>query len=195
MNDEAANTREIDWCPVTTERWDDLEMLFGPRGAVGGCWCMLWRCRRAEFDANKGVGNRLALKARIEGGDVPGILVYRDGQPAGWCSIAPRAAFPALERSRILKPVDAQPVWSISCLFVPRAWRGRGVGDDLIAAVVAHAKASGALIVEAYPVEPKTVSMPAAFAWTGFAQSFTRAGFVEVARRSPTRPIMRYAMS
>jgi len=188
-------TPTIDWRPLTGERWDDLERLFGPKGAVGGCWCMLWRCPRKTFDADKGEGNRRAMNALVEGGQVPGILVYRGGDPAGWCSVAPRAAFPALARSRILKPVDDEPVWSISCLFVPRALRGAGVADDLIAAALAHAGARGAEIVEAYPVEPATGSMPAVFAWTGFAQSFTRAGFVEVARRSPTRPIMRRAVA
>jgi GNAT superfamily N-acetyltransferase len=181
----------VSWHPLTPDRWDDLERLFGPKGPVGGCWCMLWRCSRKEHDANKGEGNRRALKALVEDGTPPGILVYRDGEPAGWCSIAPRASFPALARSRILKPVDDEPVWSISCFFVPRRWRGEGVADELIEAAVAHAAAGGAEIVEAYPVEPKKDKMPAVFAWTGFRASFDRAGFVEVARRSPTRPIMR----
>jgi len=193
--DMGTTTPTIDWRPLTGERWDDLEKLFGPKGAVGGCWCMLWRCRRKDFDANKGDGNRRALKALIEGGQMPGVLVYRDGQPAGWCSVAPREMFPALERSRILKPVDDMPVWSVSCFYVPRVLRGAGLADDLIAAALAHARAGGARAVEAYPVEPTTSSMPAVFAWTGFAQSFTRAGFVEIARRSPTRPIMRRAVA
>jgi GNAT superfamily N-acetyltransferase len=182
-----------DWHPLTPDRWDDLERLFGPKGPVGGCWCMLWRCRRAEFDAAKGDGNRRALKALVDGGETPGVLVYRDGEPVGWCSVAPRASFPALARSRILKPVDAAPVWSISCLFIPRRFRGAGVAGDLIEAAVAHAAAAGAPVVEAYPVEPKQAAMPAVFAWTGFHASFKSAGFVEVARRSPTRPIMRRA--
>jgi GNAT superfamily N-acetyltransferase len=184
----------LGWHPLTPDRWDDLERLFGPKGPVGGCWCMLWRRRRSEFDASKGDGNRCALKALVDDGEVPGILLYRDGEPVGWCSVAPRASFPALARSRILKPVDETPVWSISCLFIPRRLRGAGLADALIEAACAHAAASGAAAVEAYPVEPKNDAMPAVFAWTGFHASFERAGFVEVARRSPTRPIMRRAV-
>ncbi len=180
-----------DWRPVTPDTWPDLEHLFGPKGAVGGCWCMLWRMSRADHDAGKGEGNRLALKALVDKPCCPGVLVYRDGEPVGWCSVAPRETFQGLARSRILKPVDDLPVWSISCLFIPRRLRGEGIADELVGAAVAHVAANGGSIIEAYPVEPKSDAMPAVFAWTGFRATFDRAGFVEVARRSPTRPIMR----
>jgi hypothetical protein len=55
-----------------------------------------------------------------------------------------------------------------------------------------YAKKQGAGILEGYPVEPKKDKMPDAFAWTGIASAYRAAGFEEVARRSETRPIMRY---
>ena len=98
--------------PVTPQRWDDLEKLFGPRGADGGCWCMYWRLPRREFDLQQGEENRAALRHLVFAGAEPGLLAYRAGQPAGWCAIAPREDYPRLAGSRILKPVDARPVWS-----------------------------------------------------------------------------------
>ena len=50
----------------------------------------------------------------------------------------------------------------------------------------------GARMVEGYPVEPKKNPMPDVFAWTGIASAFRKAGFQEVARRSPMRPVMRF---
>jgi hypothetical protein len=47
--------------PVTPERWPDLERLFGPRGACGGCWDMWWRAERSTFEAQQGDGNRAAF--------------------------------------------------------------------------------------------------------------------------------------
>lgn len=176
--------------PVTPERWEDLATLFGARGACAGCWCMWWRLAHAEFVRGQGARNRRALRALVRAGREPGILGYVDGIPAAWCAVAPRAELPRLARSRILAPVDDVPVWSIVCFFVAKRFRGRGLTVPLIEAAAAYATAHGAGVVEAYPVDPRA-PLPAAFAYTGVASAFARAGFVEVERRSPARPIMR----
>ena len=180
--------------PLTPDRWSDLERLFGARGACGGCWCMWWRLRRSEFDARKGEPNRRAFHEIVHSGAEPGILAYADGEPVGWCAVQPREAYPVLGRSRTLKPVDDQAVWSVTCFFVARGFRKRGVTTRLLRAAVEHARARGGRIVEGYPIEPRKDHVPEAFAWTGFASAFKRAGFKEVARRSDTRPIMRYVV-
>jgi GNAT superfamily N-acetyltransferase len=173
------------------ERWPDLERLFGQRGACGGCWCMWWRLARSEFERGKGEKNRRALRRIVNEGRVPGILAYADGEPVGWCAVAPRDEYPVLERSRTLKRVDERPVWSVVCLFITRGHRRRGVSVRLLEAAADHVRRKGGGILEGYPVESRTGAMPDAFAWTGLAQAFREAGFREVARRSPTRPIMR----
>ena len=178
--------------PLTSARWRDFTDLFGKNGACGGCWCMLWRSSNREFQARKGAGNRRAMQALVDAGKVPGLLGYADELAIGWCAVAPREDYPALGRSRILKPVDDQPCWSVSCLFVRREYRRRGVSSQLLRAAVEHVRRQGGGIVEGYPVEPKgDKPMPAAFAWTGIPSAYASAGFSEVARRSPTRPIMR----
>ena len=178
--------------PVNPERWQDFEMLFGPRGACGGCWCMYWRLRRTEFEQMSGEGNHQALKSIVESGEVPGILAYLQGKPIGWCSVAPRQNFSALERSRILKPVDDQPVWSVVCFFTAKPYRRQGLTVQLLRAAVNYARRGGAKIVEGYPVDPRQKSSPDVFVYTGLSSAFEKAGFVEVLRRSETRPIMRY---
>jgi GNAT superfamily N-acetyltransferase len=177
--------------PLIPARWKDFEDLFGERGACGGCWCMYWRLPRQTFEAQKGAKNRLAMKRIVSSGNVPGILAYYDGKAVGWCSVAPRESFPALGRSRILKPLDDKPVWSVACLFVAKPYRRKGVTVGLLRAAADYVAARGGRIVEGYPVEPKTDSVPDVFAWTGLASAFRKAGFKECARRSDTRPIMR----
>jgi GNAT superfamily N-acetyltransferase len=184
----------LEFHPLTIDRWADFETLFGERGACGGCWCMLWRLTRSAFESQKGPGNKGAMQALVAAGEVPGILAYAQGVPVGWCAVAPRERYPALGRSRVLKRIDDTPVWSVSCLFVAKEYRRQGVSVELLKAAVAHVRGQGGTTVEGYPVEPRQGEMPAAFAWTGVASAFLRAGFVECARGSQTRPIMRIAV-
>jgi GNAT superfamily N-acetyltransferase len=182
---------DIECHPVTPDRWPDMRRLFGEHGACGGCWCMWWRLTAREYEAGKGEPNRKAMQRLVAAGGTPGLLAYRGEEPVGWCAIGPRAEFPRLARSRILAPVDDQPVWSIVCLFVARPWRGKGVASALIRAAAEHARGQGARIIEAYAVEPRQERMPDTFAYHGPAAAYRAAGFREVARRSPTRPVMR----
>jgi GNAT superfamily N-acetyltransferase len=153
---------------------------------------MYWRLSRSQFDAQQGELNRISLHALVDSGRKTGILAYDDGNPVGWCSIAPREEFPTLARSRVLKPVDDQPVWSVVCFFVARKERRKGLTVELLKAAVEYAALQGARIVEGYPVAPKEGKSPDVFVYTGLLSAFQKAGFIEVARRSATRPIMRY---
>jgi len=181
--------------PLTLERWKDLEKLFGERGACGGCWCMSWRLTRSQFDAQRGRRNKAAFKALVANCPSPGVLAYSAGEPVGWCAVAPREVHQRFEKSRICAPVDDQPVWSVTCFFVARPFRRAGVSAQLLKAAVVHAAKLGARLIEGYPVEPRKDAMLDVFAWTGIASAFRKAGFAEVARRSPGRPVMRISVN
>ncbi len=175
--------------PLTEDRWPDFEQLFGTRGACGGCWCMAWRLPRGQWEKGKGAGNRRAMRARVAGGPPPGLLAYEGGRPAGWVSVAPREEFPRLGASRVLAPVDARPVWSVTCFFIAKGHRGRGVSVALLRAAVAFVRERGGKRVEGYPYDVAPGALPGPFVWTGLASAFRAAGFQEVARRSKSRPI------
>jgi len=183
--------RGLEVVPASADRWRDLELLFGENGACGGCWCMTWRLKRSEFDKQKGAGNKKAFKRLVESGRPPGVIAYIDGRPAGWCAVAPREQYSVLGRSRTLAPVDDQPVWSISCFFIVREFRGQGVTRPLLEAAANFAKAQGAKITEGYPHDLGENKLPPPFVWTGLLSTFAQAGFSEAARRSSKRPIMR----
>jgi GNAT superfamily N-acetyltransferase len=183
--------RSLKFHRLTPGHWSDFEHLFGKSGAYGGCWCMWWRCKRSEFEKRGGTGNRRAMKRIVESGTVPGILAYVEGEPVAWCSVAPREDYPSLNRSSVLKRLDDTPVWSIVCFFVARGFRGRGIGLPLIKAAVDHARKHGARVIEAYPTVPRKGQLPPVSSFMGIPSVFARAGFVECARPSASKVVLR----
>jgi GNAT superfamily N-acetyltransferase len=176
--------------PLTAERWDDLEAVFGPNGANSGCWCMWFRRPRKEWQQAHSKGNRAALKRLVDEEAPLGVLAYVDDAPAGWCAVAPHEDYSALQGSRLFPPTGEARLWAITCLFVHRNFRKSGLTRPLIAAALAYAKRQGARTVEAYPVVADGRSDPAR-GFHGFAPVFRDAGFEEVDRPSPTRVRMR----
>jgi GNAT superfamily N-acetyltransferase len=177
--------------PLTISRWTDFEKLFGEKGACGGCWCMLSRLSRQKFESQKGAGNKRAMKALVKRGVVPGVLAYLEDEAVAWCAIAPRDEFPLLDRSRTLKRIDDQPVWSIVCLYLDKRIRKQGYSRKIIEVAVKYARTKGAKIVEAYPFNPPKTRLPDAFVWTGLTPTYEAAGFKIAAERSKNRPVMR----
>jgi GNAT superfamily N-acetyltransferase len=171
--------------------WPGFTEIMGEKGGCGGCWCMLWRRSRGEMAAGMGEGNRLAMQSLFAKGQVPGLVARLDGAAVGWIQVDERAAFPRLATSRILQPVDDAPVCSISCFLVDKRFRKRGLSRDLLQAACRFAAERGAKVIEGYPIDTPRRNYPPVYAWAGFVRAFLDVGFTEVARRSPTRPIMR----
>lgn len=155
---------------------------------------MSWRLKRSDFIKGKGQPNKDAFKDLVDSGCEPGLLAYHDGSPVAWIAVAPREEYAVLERSRVLKPLDEKSVWSVSCFFIAKAFRKRGVSVALLKAAADFVRLKDGVMLEGYPVEPKMKNMPDVFAWTGLPSAFLQAGFTEAARRSPTRPIMRLSV-
>lgn len=193
MDTESSLIEDLDlsFHSLTQKLWRDFELLFGGNGACGGCWCMYWKLRGKEFSENTGDVARQMQKSIVDAKTVPGLLAYSEGYPVGWIAVEPRTAYPKLAYSHVLKPVDDQPVWSITCFFVEKKHRRKGITVELLKAAVEYVRRQGGKIVEGYPVDT-TQNQADAFVYTGTASAFRKAGFVEVARNSPTRPIFRY---
>lgn len=153
---------------------------------------MWWRQTSDEFRKHKGEDNRQALRELTANRMPPGIIAYTGSIPVGWCSVAPREQFPRLDRSPVLKKVDETPVWSVVCFFVARDYRKTGISIRLLEAAVNYVRLKGGCIVEGYPRETNLEKEPDTSVYTGLYSVFLKAGFTEIARRSKSRPIMRY---
>jgi GNAT superfamily N-acetyltransferase len=182
--------------PLTPSRWGDLETIFDGKGCsvARQCWCMHYRRSGAQPNPPAGMtraqANRAQLKALVDAGRPPGLIAYRGKTPVGWISLGPREEFARLERSTVMKAVDDERVWSIVCFVVPAEHRRQGVAAALLEGALAFAKKRGARLLEAYPVDKQGRSADTAM-WFGAKSMYDAAGFEEVARRKPTRPVVR----
>ena len=177
---------DLEFHPLTSDRWPDLVKLFEHHGNPGYCWCMTWRAASAEYQQLGSAGRKRALRSLVKAAVPIGILAYQAGEPVGWCSIAPRETYPRLENSRALKRIDDQPVWAVVCFFVSRKMRRQGLSVQLLQAAVKYAISEGAQIIEGYPVKPGQ-----SYQFMGSPSIFKAAGFQEVARAENDRLIVR----
>lgn len=165
--------------PVTSDRFDDLATVINPTRRETHCWCLSHRLPAREIAELGGGSREDAMRALTRREPAPGVVTYRDGQPVGWCSISPRADIPRLRSSKLIRPVDDVPVWSIICVIVRSGYRRQGVTGHLIDGAVAYAAAQGAPAVEAYPVDPEG-RMDLTMAFVGTKAMFDGAGFRQV---------------
>ena len=173
--------------PLTSELWPAFVGLLDQVGPASRCWCMAPRIG-AEYRRRPPRRNRDDFRGIVEQGPPPGLLALRDELAIGWCQVTAREATSALDRGWRTRQVDDVPVWVISCFCVRKGHRRQGVTSALIAAAVHLARSAGAPAVEAYPLDGSV--SPSATS-TGYASTFAAAGFIEISRRSPERPVMR----
>jgi GNAT superfamily N-acetyltransferase len=187
---------DVSVLPATPDRWSDVVAVLQGPGDPGRCWCRYF-FRGTVVDRAHADANREALRRQVHDDPPPGVLAYVDGDPLGWCAVAPRSGYTRLARSRLLAcvpdpPHDDPTVWSVTCFVVRRPARRRGLSSALLAGAVDHARRGGAGLVEAYPVDPG-IRRPAGAAelYPGLLPVFLRAGFTEVARPQPARAVVR----
>lgn len=162
--------------PVTPDRFEDFADIVNPNRRVDACWCLSHRLRAQEIES-LGQGSReQAMRRLCERENPPGVVAYLDGTPVGWCHISPRSENSRLARSRVIRPVDDVPVWSIVCVVVRGGHRRQGVTGPLIEGAVEYAGSRGAPAVEAYPVDPQG-RMDTTMAFVGTRSMFEAAGF------------------
>jgi GNAT superfamily N-acetyltransferase len=183
---------------VTSQDWTDVQSVFTIPGDPRRCWCQWFRLRGSDFEATPVAQRQAALRAECDSGAPgPGVLARIDGVAAGWAAVAPRAGYPRLTASPLLKrlPDDDRPtgaVWAVSCFVVRPQFRARGVSRALLDGAVAYARSAGARVLEGYPVDVAAAArVSPSRLYHGTASTFIAAGFAEVARPRPERPVMR----
>jgi GNAT superfamily N-acetyltransferase len=192
--------------PANEASDNDLELIFGRRGTPSWCRCQWFKIRNKDWDAVSVPerAQRLREQTRcgtVDAADTSGLVGYLDAEPAGWCAVEPRPAYPRLATSRLVwagraqDPDDAS-VWAVTCFVTRVGYRRRGVSAALAAAAVDFARSRGAGALEGYPIvldsDRRTSSGDL---YVGSLRSFLDAGFAEVSRPTPNRAVVRIDFS
>lgn len=185
--------------PLTPELWTAFEDLFGKQGACYGCWCTYFRLRPAVRKVTDSAGKKEIIRQRIEAGPPPGLLAFENGQAVGWMQIGPRSDVPEWNNAGRVS-AEAAPneaadltVWAISCFFLRKQARGRGLTHRMVAAGLDFAARNGARFVEACPMDQAGNSKSIGL-FVGSSRVFEKAGFSRLVERKAGRPLMRYVL-
>jgi GNAT superfamily N-acetyltransferase len=195
--DEEITTAEFEFHPLTADRWPDVVRLFDTHSNPRSCWCQYWRLAQPEWRSNSPEQRRDLLEGAVEAGAPVGVLAYRDGEPVGWCSVAPRETHDRVQRTRSMRASEPTTnTWSVVCFFVHRSARHRFLMTELLKAAVEYARERGAGAVEGYPVVRRLREdgspIGAPFRFMGSLGTYRRAGFADVTPNAgQTRHLMR----
>lgn len=190
---------EIEIRPASADRFADVEHALTGGGDGGSCWCQWWMLRGKDFSATTRDERRELLRGDLAAPTPSALIAYVDGEPAGWVKVSPRPDQPRLALTRNFQqspePFDDPSVWAITCFVVRREHRGDGLGGALLRAAVAHARDSGARVIEGYPIDVEVKKSSSNELFHGALSSFLAEGFTEVARPTPARPIVELAVT
>jgi len=176
----------LEFHPVTKERWPDFEKLFEGKSSPHNCWCTAWRNVEKKGNKPDKKEKKISIKTSISKNIPIGIMAYSNKEPIAWCSIAPRETYRALGGDETINNV-----WSLVCFFIKRSFRNNGITELLLTEAINYAKNNGAEYVEAYPVEPDSPS----YRFMGFIHTFEKANFKFIKMAGTRRNVMLFELN
>jgi GNAT superfamily N-acetyltransferase len=163
--------------------WRDFAALVERHNGVwGGCWCMAFH--------EEGVGrhktvaqNRSEKECRVREGRAHAALVYDGKTCVGWCQFGPTDELPRIKHKRAyLEGLDELPDWRITCFFVDRDYRRRGVAGTALAGALREIARLGGGTVESYPQDNEGRPVSTSFLHNGTVAMFEKQGFSRTRR-------------
>lgn len=187
----AYTTREL-----SSSTFSDFEKIAAKQG---GCWCMYYQrakpIRGKSSDPEWKKINRKDKRMLVQKGQSHAILVYEDETPVGWCQYGIKEELPRIDAGRgyrkVGPPASAEKLWRITCFFVDRDYRGKGVAKLALSAALESIKKQGGGIVEAYPIVSKKMAAVAEWRWFGTPSMFKKQGFTIIAPLGTSGVLMR----
>lgn len=163
--------------------WPDFVSLVERHNGVwGGCWCMGFH--------SEGVGrhtspeqNRAEKEQRVREGRAHAALVHDGSVCVGWCQFGPTGELPRIKHRRVYEQgLGIPPDWRVTCFFVDRGHRHRGVAAAALAGALEEIARLGGGTVESYPEDAENRTVSSSFLHNGTVAMFEAHGFERTRR-------------
>jgi ribosomal protein S18 acetylase RimI-like enzyme len=182
---------------LDSETWDAFAALCDRHGGGGfGCYCTWFH--RAVHSAPKAGESRSADYTRdvkrhlVETGRAHAALVF-DGETAvGWAQYGSPAELPGIAHRKEVEAAGLPPPdWRITCVFVDRRYRHRGVARTAVDGALQLIAQAGGGTVESYPQDTPGKKVSATFLYNAVRSTFEQAGFTYDRPKGKNHCIMR----
>jgi GNAT superfamily N-acetyltransferase len=170
----AVTTRALD-----ASTWSHFAKLVEDHNGVwGGCWCLGFH-EEGRSGIHTAEQRRALKEARVRDGRAHAALAFDDARCVGWCQFGATEELPRIKHQKAYREGLVElPDWRITCFFVARTHRHRGVAGIALAGALAEIARLGGGTVESYPEDTSDRDVSGSFLHNGTVAMFERQGFV-----------------
>jgi GNAT superfamily N-acetyltransferase len=128
----------------------------------------------------------------VNEGQAHAALVYDGDVAVGWCQYGPPEELPTIyHRKEYEAGLVALPDYRLTCFFVDKAYRGKGVSEAALRGALHLIAAAGGGVVEGYPQDTHGTKVSASFLYNGTRSLFEHAGFTYERPKGKNHCVMR----
>jgi GNAT superfamily N-acetyltransferase len=185
--------------PLGLDTWDAFAQLAERHNGVwNGCWCTWFHASCAERGGQgRTAESNRALKQRlVNDGHAHAALVFDGDVAVAWCEYGTPEELPNIyHRKEYEADLDRLPDYRLTCFFVDRGYRRKGVAAVALRGALGLIAQAGGGVVEAYPQDTQGKRTSGSFLYNGTRGLFEKAGFSYERSKGKNHCVMRRTVS
>jgi hypothetical protein len=191
MSQVGGNMNNLSIKELYMETWKDFERLVQKHNGVwGGCWCRYFHPTPPEKIESKEDARSYKLSL-VKEDKSHAALVYDADTCVAWCQYGPPEELPNIMHKKEVESKMTIPDWRITCIFVDRDFRKKGLSLFALNGALELIKKSGGGVVESYPQDTEGKKISNSFLYNGTKEIFEIAGFNFEGKKGKNHCIMR----
>jgi GNAT superfamily N-acetyltransferase len=185
------NMKNLSIKALNIETWKDFERLAQKHNGVwGGCWCTAFHPKSPDQKQSQEL-TKSYKRRLVEDGRAHAALVFEGELCVAWCQYGPPQELPNIYHKKEVESKMTLPDWRITCFFVDRDYRKKGLSFFALNGALELIKNSGGGVVESYPQDTQGRKISNSFLYNGTREIFEKAGFNYEGKKGKNHCIMR----